>query len=76
LAKEVLLVNSSIRAAIRNKNTHEIYQMISEGGKQGLITLEQDLARLYMDRRIDETVAMDYANNKNRIKELLTNQKG
>ena len=72
LAKEVLLVTTSVKAAIRNKNTHEIYQMISEGGKIGLITLEQDLFRLYQRGEIDEDVAMDYANNKMRIKELLS----
>ncbi|MDZ7722102.1 MAG: ATPase, T2SS/T4P/T4SS family [candidate division KSB1 bacterium] len=51
LAKEVLLVNSSVKAAIRNKNVHEIYQMISESGKNGMITMEQDLFRLYQARR-------------------------
>ncbi len=71
LAKEVLLVNSAIKAAIRNQNTHEISQMISEGGKTGMITLEQDLTRLCKQGIISQDTAIDYANNKNRIKELL-----
>ncbi len=70
LAKEILLVTSSVKAAIRNKNTHEIYQMISEGGKLGMITMEQDLYRLFKNRLITESSAYNYANNKTRIQEL------
>jgi twitching motility protein PilT len=72
LAKEIMLVTSAIKAAIRNENTHEIYQMISENGKQGMITLEQDLTRLCKQGIITQDTAIDYANNKNRIKELLS----
>ena len=71
LAKEVLLVTSSVRAAIRNKNIQEIYQMISENNRLGMITLEQDLVRLVRDRLVDEQIALDYANNKRRFQELL-----
>lgn len=72
LAKEVLVVSSSVRAAIRNRNIHEIYQMISEGGRNGQITMEQDLVRLARLRLIDEQAAIDNAINKNRIKELFS----
>lgn len=71
LAKEVLLVTASVKAAIRNRNTHEIYQMISESGELGMCTLEQDLKRLYVQRVITKETAMNYANNKNRMQELL-----
>ena len=71
LAKEVMLVTSSVKAAIRNKNTQEIYQMISEGGKSGMVSLEQDLVRLYNNRFISKENAIDFANNKKRIYELL-----
>jgi twitching motility protein PilT len=70
LAKEILLVTSSVKAAIRNKNTHEIYQMISESSKLGMITMEQDLYRLFKSRVITESTAYSYANNKSRIQEL------
>jgi twitching motility protein PilT len=71
LAKEVLLVTTSVRAAIRNRNVQEIYQMISENNRLGMITLEQDLVRLVNERLVDEKVALDYANNKRRFQELL-----
>jgi twitching motility protein PilT len=71
LAKEVLVVNSSVKAAIKNNNTGEIYQMVSESGKEGMLTLEQDLRRLYAAKRISLDEAMNFANNKRRMQELL-----
>jgi twitching motility protein PilT len=70
LAKEVLWVDSSARAAIKNDNVGEVYQMMWEGGKQGQTTLEQDLYRLIRKRKIKPEDAMDYANNKKRLNRL------
>jgi len=74
LAKEVLLVTSSVKAAIRNDNVNEIYQMLMEGGSKGMNTLEQDLQRLYMQGKISKEVAINNANNKKRIMQLLAEQ--
>ncbi len=71
LAKEVLWMDASSRAAIKNGNTEEIYQMMWEGGRSGMITLEQDLLRLIKKRFITPETAMDYANNKRRMQQLL-----
>lgn len=72
LAKEVMLMTPSVRAAIKNNNTQEIYQMISEGGELGMITMEQDLRRLHGARRISIEMAMNFANNKRRMEQLLS----
>lgn len=71
LAKEVMVMTPSIKAAIKNNNTSEIYQMITESKKYGMITIEQDLARLYVQRRISRETAMNFANNKRRMQQLL-----
>lgn len=71
LAKEVLWVNPSARAAIKNDNVGEIYQMMWEGGNQGQTTLEQDLFRLVRTRQITPETAYDFANNKRRLKRLM-----
>jgi len=71
MAKEVLLGLPSVKAAIKNNNTGEIYQMISEGVEQGMITMEQDLKRLYLQKKISLENALNYANNKRRIQQLL-----
>ena len=72
LAKEVMLATSSVKAAIKNNNTSEIYQMIGESEDQGMITMEQDLRRLWKGREISRETAIDYANNKRRMQDLLT----
>ncbi|MCH2448831.1 MAG: Flp pilus assembly complex ATPase component TadA [Gracilimonas sp.] len=72
LAKEVLLVNSSVRAAIRNNNISEIYQMLMEGGEKGMNTMEQDLKRLYNQGIISKETALNFANNKTKIVQLLS----
>lgn len=72
LAKEVLVVTPSVRAAIKNNNTSEIYMMINQGGPGGMITMEQDLKRLYMAKKISLENAMAYANNKTRMQQIMS----
>jgi len=71
LAKEVLWVTSAARAAIKNGNTNEIYQMIWQGSDQGMTTLEQDLARLVQVGDVSLETALDFANNKRRFLSLV-----
>jgi len=72
LAKEVLLVTSSVKAAIRNNNVNEIYQMLMEGSERGMNTMEQDLKRLYDEGKISKEEAINNANNKKRLKQLIS----
>ena len=71
LAKEVLWVTPPARAAIKNKNHSEIYQMMWESGQQGMVTMEQDLFRLVRMRLITPETAYSYANNKRRLQQLM-----
>lgn len=71
LAKEIMLMIPSVRAAIKNNNTGEIYQMMAESSDFGMITLEQDLKRLYLQKRISLETAMVNANNKRRLQQIL-----
>lgn len=71
LAKEIMMGTPSVRAAIKNNNTGEIYQMISEGLENGMTTMEQDLKRLYLQKKISLESAMQYCNNKRRMEQLL-----
>jgi twitching motility protein PilT len=71
LAKEILVANPSVRAAIKNNNTSEIYQMMSESAGEGMTTMEQDLKRLYLAKRISLETAINFANNKRRLQQIL-----
>lgn len=71
LVKEVLVMNPSVRAAIKNENTSEIYQMMYEGRDSGMQTLEQDLKWHIETQKVSTDEGMNYANNKRRMEELL-----
>jgi Tfp pilus assembly pilus retraction ATPase PilT len=46
--------------------------MINQGGPMGMLTMEQDLMRLYMKKKISLENAIAYSNNKTRIQQLLS----
>ena len=71
LGKEVLVMIPSVRAAIKNNNTMEVYQMMAESADLGMITLEQDLKRLYMQKKISLENAIVAANNKRRFQQIM-----
>jgi twitching motility protein PilT len=71
LAKEIMVTNQSIRAAIKNNNTSEIYMMINAGAPEGMITMEQDLKRLYLSKKISLEMALQHANNKELFKQII-----
>ncbi len=71
LAKEVLLCTSAVKAAIRNNNLGEIYQVIHQSREHGMNTMEQDLARLYAENKISYFDAYINSNNKKRFEELI-----
>ncbi|MEA2095117.1 MAG: ATPase, T2SS/T4P/T4SS family [Candidatus Cloacimonadota bacterium] len=71
LAKEILSVDYSIQAAIRNGNITELYQMLTEGKASGMFTMQQDLYRLFKAGIISMETAMNYCNNKKVMTNLL-----
>ena len=71
LAKEILSVDHSVQAAIRNGNITELYQMLTEGKSQGMFTMQQDLYRLFKAGVITMETAMNYCNNKKVMTNLL-----
>ena len=71
MAKEIMVMTPPIRSTIKNENTSEIYQLINEGQKYGMFTVEQDLKLLYEKRSITLENAFNYANNKRRIQQLI-----
>ena len=71
LAKEVLIVNPNVKAAIKNNNTGEIYMMINQAEGEGMVTLEQDLKQLYLRKKISLETGLQYANNKELFKQII-----
>jgi twitching motility protein PilT len=73
LAKEILSVGNSEQAAIRNGNVNELFQMLTEGRRQGMFTMQQDLLDLVRRSIITKDTALNYANNRKVMKRLLDN---
>lgn len=71
LAKEVMMGTVPVRSAIRNNRTEEIYQIIQQSNNEGMLTLEQDLARLYKSGIVSYDEAVNNANNKKRFEDLI-----
>jgi len=71
MAKEVMVATPSIKATIRNNHTEELYQLIYQGARFGMMTMEQDLARLYKAKIISLEEAINHANHKQRLEELV-----
>lgn len=71
LTKEVLWMTPPARAAVKNGNVNEVYQMMWEGTGQGQNTLEQDLFRLLREGQITRETALNFANNKRRLSQLI-----
>jgi twitching motility protein PilT len=66
-----MVMTPSTRAAIKNNNTGEIYQMMAESKDLGMVTLEQDLKRLYLAKKISLDNAVVSANNKRRFQQIM-----
>ena len=75
MAKETMVSNAPVRAAIRTNNTEEIYQIIQQSNSEGMITMEQDLARLCQKNIISYGEALNNANNKKRFEDLMHYQR-
>ena len=71
LAKEILSVNYSVQAALRNNNITELFQMMTEGKKNGMYTMQQNLLLLVQKGEITPEVALNYSNNKKVMMQLL-----
>ncbi len=76
LVQEIMVVTPAIANLIREGKTAQIYSAIQTGGKQGMKTLEQDLANLYLQGKIDFETAMSKSSRPEELQRLLGNVVG
>ena len=64
LAYEQLLVNDAVRNIIRNEKIEQIYNALQGSNENnGIIRLEQNLAKLLKAKKISKDVAISFSNN-------------
>ncbi len=71
IATEVLVANDAIRSLIRDDKMHQIPGIMEIGQKDGMHTMNSDLARLYNDRQITLTDAISKSPNPEALQRLL-----
>ena len=57
---EILMVNPAVANLIATAKSNQIYSAMETGAAQGMQTLEQDLARLWVANLISEHAAVDF----------------
>jgi twitching motility protein PilT len=71
LAAEVLVGTSAVRSMIREQKVHQLRSVMQGSGNAGMQLMEQSLARLVNDGRVDLEVAMSQANAPEELRGLL-----
>jgi len=74
LATEIMVATDAIRALIRDDKTHQIPGMLEISQKDGMHTMNSDLARLYNARLISLNDAISKSPNQEAFKRLLQEQ--
>jgi len=74
LATEIMVATDAIRALIRDDKTHQIPGMMEISQKDGMHTMNSDLAQLYNSRQITLGDAISKSPNQEAFKRLLQEQ--
>jgi len=74
LATETLVVNSIVRALIRENKLHQIPVMMKNGTEQGMSTMNQSLARLVRQRIVSQDIASSFSPDREDFMEELVNR--
>ena len=67
-AFEIMHMNNAVRSMIRDCKTHMIYNAISTGSAEGMISMDQALLNLYQKGLITEQTAIVYSDNEEQMK--------
>lgn len=71
-ACEIMHMNSAIRSMIRDNKNHQIDNAIASGSKEGMISMDQAILKLYQEGKITKETALVYADKPDQIKRNLT----
>jgi twitching motility protein PilT len=71
-AVELLMVTTAAANLIQNSKTRQLYSMMESGARDGMWTLDQELARLVKNGKVAQEVALDLCNDKDGFKKHLT----
>lgn len=67
-AFEVMHATYAVRNLIREGKSHQLDSIIQTGKKEGMMTLDDSLLKLYMDRKISKENCIQYSRNPEKMK--------
>ena len=70
VATEILMANNGVRASIREQRWEQLVGLIEIGRKDGMHTIDKDLARLYLDGWISKEEAVSNARDQKFVESL------
>ena len=70
-ACELLHLNSAVRSMVRDNKNHQIPAAIAAGSREGMVSMDQAIARLYKEGRITRETALHYADKPEQLVRLL-----
>ncbi|MCI8538830.1 MAG: PilT/PilU family type 4a pilus ATPase [Oscillospiraceae bacterium] len=71
-AHEIMHVNSAIRSLIRDNKSHQIDNVITSSGGEGMISMDQSILTLYKAGEITMETALDYSDNPEQLRRRLS----
>lgn len=71
-ACEIMQMNSAIRSMIRDNKNHQIDNTIAAGGREGMVTMDQAIVKLYHEGKITKETALLYADRPEQMKRQLS----
>jgi twitching motility protein PilT len=72
VATEVLIPTPGIRNLVRENKVHQIYSMMQAGQEKfGMHTMNQSLARLYLEKKITRDVCLTTSSNVEELQKML-----
>lgn len=71
MAKEILLTNEQVKHLLANGNIDEVNEMMQQGKKSGMQTIDQDLLHLIKQGIISVEAALEVTHNQKKLKDMI-----
>jgi len=72
-AVEIMLGNSAVKNLIREGKIHQLHNVIRTGTKQGMTTMDQSLAHLFVQGIINSETLLEFSHNRDEVEEIAGN---
>jgi twitching motility protein PilT len=70
-AVEIMLGTPAVKNLIREGKIHQLHNVVRTSSKLGMVTMDQSLARLYVQRVINAETLLESCHNKDEVEEIV-----